>query len=434
MSILPTDCSLVLKNADLFGTLHDVLVVDGTIAACKPTGTLEVSSDQKNLPVYDAERALLFPSFVDAHTHMRDPGYEYKEDLQTGLCAAAFGGFSGVMAMANTRPVNDNASVTKNMLQRAAMFWPNGPRLYPIGALTVGLEGKEMAPIGELAGAGCVAVSNDGKPVGNTELFRRSVEYAADFGMTVIDHCEDPDLARGYHMNEGVVSGHIGMKGQPFVGEAMQVARDILLAEYLGISIHLAHISCRQSVDLIAWGKARGVKITAETCPHYLYLDETALATYDPAFKVSPPLRTSDDCAALIEAVANGTIDILATDHAPHAAHEKEKTLDDAPCGFIGLETAVSLTYRLVRDGKMNAKTLATRWSDTPAQIFNLEKRNTFAEGDPADFFLFDPKANWTVCRETLHSKSLNTPFFGQTLAGRVLCHWIGGHLVAEVK
>ena len=432
MSTAP--CSLVLKNADLYGTLHDILVVDGLIAACKPAGGLEIPSDKKELPVYDAERALLFPGFIDAHTHMRDPGFEYKEDLQTGLSAAAFGGFCGVMAMANTRPVNDNASVTRNMLQRAAMFWPHGPRLYPIGALTVGLEGKDMAPMGELADAGCVAVSNDGKPVANTELFRRCIEYAADFGLTVIDHCEDPFLAHGYHMNEGVVSGSIGIKGQPVAGESIQVARDILLAEYLDKPVHLAHISCRQSVDLIAWGKTRGVKITAETCPHYLFLEESALASYDPAFKVSPPLRTPDDCAALVEAVANGTIDILATDHAPHAAHEKEKTLDDAPCGFIGLETAVSLTYRLVSEGRMGAREFAARWSATPARIFNLGRHNGFAEGDPADFFLFDPGATWTVSRETLHSKSLNTPFLGQTLKGRVICHWVGGHIVAEVK
>jgi dihydroorotase len=413
--------SFLLANARLFGQPRDVLIRDGRLAACAPG-----IDPPQGTPVEDAGGQILFPSFIDAHVHLREPGYEYKEDIASGLTAAARGGFGAVLAMANTRPVNDTASISRYMLEKAALHHPHGPRLHPVGAATVGLEGKELAPMGELAEAGCVAFSNDGRPVTNTELFRRAVESAAQWGKVVIDHCEDEFLAAGSHMNEGDESGRLGVKGQPTVGEALHVARDILLAEYLNLPIHLAHISCRQSVELIVWAKARGVPVTAETCPHYLFLDEGSLSEYNPAAKVCPPLRTKEDVAALRNAAAEGVFDIFATDHAPHAAHEKEHPLDQAPNGLIGLETAVPLTFALVREGLITEKTFVSMWHDRPAAIFGLAA-NTFSPGDPADFFLFDPETPWVVSCETISSKSVNTPFYGQTMRGRATAHWMGG-------
>lgn len=418
--------SFILENALLFDKKVTVVVINGRIESCTPTEETSLPASLESLPRHDALGHILFPSFIDAHVHLRDPGQEYKEDIQTGLAAAAHGGFGAVLAMANTRPVNDKAAITRYMIEKAEKHWPNGPTLHPIGALTIGLEGKELAPFGELAEAGCMAISNDGRPVSSTEIFRRGVEYAAQWGLTVIDHCEDPTLAPGYLMNEGDISGAIGVKGQPVVGESMQVARDILLAEYLNMPIHLAHISCKQSVDLIAWAKERGVPITAETCPHYLLFDDSALTSYDAQYKVSPPLRTASDVEAMKKAVADGTIDILVTDHAPHAEHEKEETLDNAPCGLNGLEVAVALTYSLVNEGLLTTRDLADRWHYFPAAIFNLPS-NSFSKGDKADFFLFDPNAQWTVSRETLHSKSINTPLLNKTITGKVVRHWQQG-------
>lgn len=401
---------------------HDLLAVNGRIAACGLSGTLDVPSGAQTV---DASGQRLFPSFIDSHVHLREPGQEYKEDIASGLTAAAYGGFGTVIAMGNTKPVNDTASVTRYMLEKAALHCPKGPRLLPVGALTKRLEGRELAPMGELAEAGCVAFSNDGRPVTDTEIFRRGMEYAAQWGRIVIDHCEDAFLVKDAHMNEGDVSAALGVKGQPTVAEALHAARDILLSEYLDIPVHLAHISSRQSVDLIRYAKERGIKVTAETCPHYLLLDESRLETYDTAAKVNPPLRSPGDVNALRKAVREGVIDIFATDHAPHAAHEKEHPLDEAPSGLIGLETALSLTYGLVLQGLIAEIDFVRMWHTGPSRIFGIAV-NTFTPGDPADFFLFDPSYTWTPSRETLHSKSLNTPFLGRPLRGKVTAHWLG--------
>lgn len=427
----PTDISsaplLLVRNAAIpsLGTEkpHDVLSRDGKIAACAPSGTLDAPADAEHV---DASGKRLFPSFVDAHVHLREPGYEYKEDIASGLAAAAHGGFGAVMTMANTKPVNDKASVTRYMLEKAAKHWPHGPRLLPVGALTVGLEGKELAPMGELYEAGCVAFSNDGRSVTSTEIFRRGMEYASMWDRKLIDHCEDFSIAKDAHMNEGEVSGKIGVKGEPTVAEALHVARDILLAEYLDLPVHLAHISCRQSLELIKYGKERGIKVTAETCPHYLTLDESLLENYDTKYKVNPPLRSKADVDALRKAIRDGVIDMLVTDHAPHAEHEKEHPLDGSPNGFIGLETALPLTYDFVRSGLITEKDFVRLWHDAPAAVFGIAVNN-FTVGDTADFFLFDPNLEWQANRETLHSKSLNTPFLGETMRGKVTAHWLGG-------
>ncbi|QLA14715.1 dihydroorotase [Desulfolutivibrio sulfoxidireducens] len=367
----------------------------------------------------------LLPGLTDAHAHLREPGQEWKEDIASGLGAAAAGGFSNVMCMANTDPVNDTASVTEHMTTRAAATWPDGPRLFPIGALTRGLLGKELAPMAELARAGCVAFSNDGRPVADAELFRHAMEYASDLGLRVIDHCEEPTMAPGAGMNEGRVSSRLGLPGQPDVAEAIQVARDILLADYLGIPIHLAHISCRRSVELIERAKAKGVPVTAETCPHYLHFTEVEVEGYNTLAKVNPPLRTRDDVLALIQALREGVIDILATDHAPHAAHEKETPFGEAPCGISGLETALSLAFVLTDKGMLDVPDIIRLFATTPAHLFNLPI-NTFNSGDPADFVLFDPREAWTVTPDSLFSKGKNTPCLGRTLTGRVVAHFIG--------
>ncbi len=418
---------LVVRNALWKGDLVDVMVSEGHILGLAPSMPDAERHGRHNL---DAKGLMLLPSLVDAHVHLREPGFEYKEDIASGLRAAVHGGFGHVMAMANTLPVNDDASVTDLMLAQARKHHPHGPHLHPIGALTRGLKGEQLAPMAELARAGCIAFSNDGLPVLNSEYFRRAMEYAQTIGKIVIDHCEDPFMAPGAGMNEGEVSARLGLRGQPWAAEAAQVARDILLAEYLDIPIHLAHISCIGSLNLIREAKARGVKVTAETCPHYLFLTENAVDGYNTDAKVSPPLRTQADLQAMRAAIADGTIDILATDHAPHAAHEKEVEFQDAPCGISGLDTALSQTYSLVRDNLLPLDRFIDLWCYAPARIFGIRVCR-FIPGDPADFSLFDPDHAWTVSPQTLFSKGKNTPLLGQELQGRVVRHYMGGVEVA---
>ena len=413
-----------VKNARHLGASVDLLVNGEKIVTMTPAGHVP---PPEGCEFFDAGGLALLPSFLDAHTHLREPGFEYKEDIASGLAAAARGGFGAVMCMANTRPVNDCAAVTRLMLDRAARSHPHGPRLLPVAAASVGLDGKGMAPLGELKAEGCVAVSNDGRPIASSELARRIMEYAADLGMIFLDHCEDPTLAQGWQMNEGPMSGRLGLKGQPAPGEAIQAARDIMLAEYLGVPVHIAHVSSALTLDIIAFAKDRGVAVTAETCPHYLLLTEDALENFNTRAKVSPPLRTEKDRQALVRAVKSGLIDILATDHAPHSANDKDGPMDQIPSGFSGLDLAFALSLELVRQGALNERDLARLWAERPAEIFS-QPVNGFAPGDPADFFLYDPDEEWQPGRETMFSKSLNTPFLGQTLRGRVRHHWLGGH------
>lgn len=417
---------LVVRGALWQDAPVDLLVAKGRVAALVPCDERIVYDGAR---VVDAHGLLLMPSLIDVHAHLRQPGQEYKEDIRSGLEAAAHGGFGTVFAMANTKPVNDTASITAFMLAEAATHWPKGPRLFPIGALTKGLEGKELAPMAELAQAGCIAFSNDGRPVENSEIFRRGVEYAAGLGKIVIDHCEDPWLALGAGINESSLSGRLGLKGQPDAAESIQVGRDILIADYLKTHIHLAHISCRRSVELIAWAKERSIQISAETCPHYLLFTEDLVHGYNTNAKVNPPLRSADDVEALRQALRTGVIDMLATDHAPHADHEKETTFDDAPCGISGLDTALSQTWELVRSKVLDADTLLRCWRHAPAKVFGLPAV-TFSHGDPADFILFDADARWELTPQAMHSKGKNTPSLGNTLYGRVQAHFLGGKRV----
>ncbi len=410
-----------LTNARYLDSAVDVLVENDRIVTMLPHG--KGPSDVEQV---DANGLVLLPALTDCHVHFRDPGFEYKEDIDTGLEAASRGGFGSIICMPNTSPTNDSAAVTRYMLEKAARTHPYGPRLFPAAAATPGLKCEGLSPLAELKEAGCVCVTNDGRPMSNTELMRRAMEYAWDLGLRFTDHCEDRELAPGYLMNEGEVSAKLGVMGQPVVGEAIQVARDVMLSEYLDIPVHIAHVSCAMAVDVIRHAKERGVKVTAETCTHYLMLDETELLGYNTLAKVNPPLRTARDRECLRKAVKEGVIDIIVTDHAPHAEYEKNTTLDLAPNGFIGLELSLPLVWELVRESVLNEADVVRLMAVRPNEIFNLPC-NRFNPGDPADFILFDPDEEWVVARENLFSKSCNTPYLGKTLKGRVKHHWQGG-------
>lgn len=412
-----------LTNARHLGAPVDLLVDRGRVAAMTPAGHCPPPESCERM---DAGGLILMPSLIDVHVHLREPGFEHKETIATGLDAAAHGGFGTVLCMANTRPVNDNAAVTRLMLERAREAHPHGPRLHPFAAATVGLAGEELAPLAEMKEAGCVAVSNDGRPIRSTEMLRRVMEYAADLDLILSDHCEDPDLAKGWVMHECALSDDMGLKGQPAMGEALQAARDVMMAELLGVPVHIAHVSSALTVDVIRHARERGVRVSAETCPHYLLLDASAMRGYASAARVSPPLRSPEDRDALIRAVAEGVVNVLATDHAPHAPHEKDQPVDAAPPGFSGLDLALPLTWGLVREGALAEADLHRLWGSAPAGIFHLPF-NEFNPGDPADFILFDPDEEWVVSPETMRSRSANTPFLGRTLRGRVRHHWIGG-------
>ena len=418
--------SFILSNALYLGKAVDVVVREGRIDSLHAHGETPAA---EGLAIVDAKGQILFPSFIDAHTHLREPGFEWKEDVASGLSAAAHGGFGAVMCMANTSPVNDREAVTRFIIERGHTAWPNGPYVHPIAAATIDLKGELMAPLAELRDAGCVAVSNDGVPLKSSDMLRRVMEYADDLGLMIIDHCEDPWLAKGSCMNEGQTSGRLGLRGQPDAAETIQALRDIMLAEYLGVAIHIAHVSCARTVDAIRWGKARGVRVSAETCPHYLFLDDSLMEGYNTYARINPPLRTKADVQAIRQAVIDGTIDILVTDHSPHASHEKEVPVSEAPNGFTGMDLAVAVTYDLVREGLLDEALFIERWCTRPGNLFNLPV-NGFKQGDPADFFLFDPHLEWTVSPETLYSKSYNTPWLGQTLKGRLTAHWIGGRKI----
>jgi len=357
------------------------------------------------------------PGLVDVHVHLREPGQEDLETIATGSASAVAGGFTSICAMPNTDPVCDNQGVVGFVIaqaQRAAKA-----RVYPIGAVTLGQKGQQLAEFGELVGAGAVAVSDDGKPVATAHMMRTALEYAKTFGIPVADHCEDMSLATGGSMHEGIVSTRLGLKGIPAAAEEVMVARDILLAELTGGHVHLCHMSTRGSVELIRRAKERGLRVTAEACPHHFSLTHEACVGYNTNAKMNPPLREAADVEAIREGLKDGTIDCVATDHAPHHYDAKEREFDDAPNGIIGLETALGLSIsELVGRGLLTLPQLLHRMSTAPARIFNLPG-GTLLPGAPADLVVIDPTVKWTVQPETFCSKSRNTPFAGRELTGR---------------
>ena len=371
------------------------------------------------------------PGFIDVHCHLREPGREDVETIATGARAAAAGGFTAVCAMPNTDPVTDNQAAVGFVLKQGRAA--GAARVYPIGAISIGQNGERLAEFGEMVGAGAVAVSDDGKPVVSAQLMRTALEYARTFGIPVADHCEDPTLALGGAMNEGIVSARLGLKGIPSEAEEIMAIRDILLARRTGGHVHLCHMSTRGSVELIRWGKDRGIRVTAEVCPHHLSLTEAEVEGYDTNAKMNPPLRTADDVLALQEAVKDGTIDVIATDHAPHHYDEKERAFSDAPNGIVGLETAlaVNLTW-LVKSGIITLATLVDKMSCAPARLFHLPG-GTLRKGSPADVTVFDPAREWLVEPGKFITKGRNSPYGGRVLTGRARCTVVDGRIVHQM-
>ncbi len=409
-------------NLDAVG---DVLVRNGQIES---VGGRIAAPD--GATVIDCAGQVVAPGFIDVHCHLREPGREDVETILTDARAAAAGGFTAVCAMPNTDPVTDNQAAVGFVLKQGRAA--NAARVYPYGAITIGQRGEQLAEFGEMVGAGAVAVSDDGKPVVSAQMMRTALEYARTFGIPVADHCEDPTLAAGGAMNEGYLSARLGLKGIPAEAEEIMAIRDILLARLTGGHVHLCHMSTRGSVDLIRWGKERGIRVTAEACPHHLSLTEDEVEGYNTNAKMNPPLRSLADVEAVQQAVKDGTIDVIATDHAPHHNDEKEREFSDAPNGIVGLETAlaVNLTW-LVRSQILSLGTLVDRMSCAPARIFGLPG-GTLRRGAVADMTVFDPDMAWTVDPAGFLTKGRNTPYAGKTLYGRVLCTLVDGLVVHQ--
>jgi dihydroorotase len=415
----------------------DVLIDAGRIAA--------VGRDlpAEGAEVIDAAGLVACPGFVDPHTHLREPGYEYKENVETGTQAAARGGYTTVCAMPNTDPPIDSKSVVEYLLRRAAES--GAVRVLPIGCVTRGRAGKLLAELGELAEAGCIGFSDDGSPVADAAIMRRALEYASAFGLPVIDHCEDPSLAGG-SMHEGWVSTRLGLKGIPAASEVTMIARDLALARETGAHVHIAHISTAGGVELVRRAKAEGIHVTAEVTPHHLSLTHEAVlhppggsgVLYDTNAKMYPPLREAEDVAACIEGLRDGTIDAVATDHAPHAVQEKLCEFDLAAFGITMLETAFGLAMTAVDAGLLSLPRLVEALTSGPVRAFRLDRRlagiGTLSPGAPADIALLDPAAEWTVDTQQFASRGKNTPLGGQRLRGRVAATIYAGQLVHRLE
>lgn len=421
---------LIIRNGRVLDPLTgadgtaDVLIEDGRIRAIGPR--LEAGGARS----FDAAGLVVAPGFIDMHVHLREPGQEHKETIESGTRAAARGGFTTVCAMPNTSPVNDRPEITALIRERADRAgWA---RVRPIAAVTVGLAGRELTDLAALAAAGAAAFSDDGRCVRNSLMMRRALETARELGRPVIDHCEDHDLTGGAVMNEGPVSRRLGLPGWPAAAEDIMIARDIILAEALGASIHIAHLSTAGGLRLVREAKARGVRVSAEATPHHLLLTDEAMAGRDARFKMNPPLRSAADVEALVAGVADGTVDALATDHAPHTAEEKAAGLAKAPFGIVGLETAVSLLLdRLVRPGLLPLARFIALWTVEPARILGLTDLGRLVPGAPADLTLLDLDKELVVDSEAFLSKGRNTPFDGWALRGAPVRTIVGGRLIS---
>ncbi len=420
----------VLDPATGLDAKLNIIAMGGRFASIRPPHE-DDNYEGAEWDVVEAEGLLVVPGLIDIHTHLREPGFEYKEDIESGAKAAAAGGFTTILCMANTEPVNDSASVTRLITKRAAAVSPI--KVLPIGALTKGLEGRALSEMGELKDAGCVAFSDDGMPVKDPAIMRRALEYSTSLNLPVISHAEEPALTGGGVMNEGVVSTRMGLKGIPNASEDVMVARDIALAELTGARLHIAHVSTRGAVDLIRAAKARGAKVTCEAAPHHLTLDHGAVVGYDTFAKMSPPLRAEEDIAALHAALKDGTIDAIATDHAPHSSIEKDVEFDAAANGIVGLETALGLTLGLVGDGIISLAQAVTLLTSGPARAMGINS-GTLKIGASADMTIIDPDMEWVVEPEKFLSKSRNTPYGGRAMKGRAIRTIVGGETVYEMS
>jgi dihydroorotase len=419
--------ALLLQNARIIDPVNnidepgDLLIADGVI---RLKGKARSISCPANGEAIDLQGKWLVPGLIDMHVHLREPGEEYKETIASGTRAAAAGGFTAVACMPNTNPVNDNQSVTSLILTKASA--EGSARVYPVGAISKNSKGTELAEYGELKKAGAVAVSDDGRPVANSQLMRRALEYSGNHNLLVISHSEEVSLSENGVMNEGALSTRLGLRGIPTVAEAIMIYRDLALAEYVGRPIHIAHISTRESVDLVRRAKNKGCKVTAETAPHYFSLTEEAIGIYNTRAKMNPPLRSADDMAAIRDGLQDGAIDAIATDHAPHSAMEKDVEFDQAANGIIGLETAVPLTLALVRDNILTPARMIELLSVQPARILGVAG-GSLSVGNPADITVIDPEKTFVYREEDVVSKSANSPFLGWELTGKAVLTLVAG-------
>lgn len=427
---------LLIKNGRVIDPLDDIddhldiLVDQGKIVKLR-RGVDKEEKESEVVQIIDAQGKVVVPGLIDMHVHLREPGYEYKETIKTGCQAAASGGFTSIACMPNTSPVNDNQSVTEYILDKAKR--EGCVNVFPVGAITKGLEGEFLAEMGELRNTGVVAVSDDGKSVINGELMRRGMEYARNFNLLVICHCENPDLVAGGVMNEGFTSTRLGLKGIPNAAEETIVARDIILAEMTGCRVHIAHVSTEGAVRIIREAKSRSVNVTAETAPHYFSLSEEALESFDTNFKVNPPLRSARDVEAVKEGLKDGTLDVIATDHAPHSSLEKDVEFDYASSGLVGLETALPLALQLVKEKVLSLSELITKFTANPAKILNVSK-GRLNPGNDADITIIDVSLKNRVDVNQFKSRSRNSPFHGWELEGGAVFTIVKGKVIKDAN
>ncbi len=379
--------------------------------------------------IFDATGLIVAPGFIDLHVHLREPGQEHKETIASGCAAAVAGGWTSVCPMPNTNPINDNAAITRYMIEQAKLA--GFANVFPVGAITKGSSGTELAEMGEMKAAGAVAVSDDGRPVPNAGMMRRAMEYAKDFDLPVVDHCEDKSLSHGGVMHEGKMSLLLGLKGMPALAEDLDAVRDILLAKETGSHAHIAHISTKGAIEAVRRAKNEGINVTCEVTPHHFTLTDKAVEGYDTNTKMSPPLRSEEHLEAILEGIKDGTIDAIATDHAPHHADEKALEFDRAPMGIIGLETALGLAFQqLVDKGVIDLVRLVKMCSTNPAKLYNIPERGTLKKGSIADVTIIDPNLVWTYRNVDSKSKSKNSPFDGWEFRGGAVATIVGGKIV----
>ncbi|MBW2602828.1 MAG: dihydroorotase [Deltaproteobacteria bacterium] len=402
----------------------DIVIEDGNIVEIKQDAL--AGDENKECKIIDASGKIVAPGLIDMHVHLRDPGYEYKETIETGSRAAAFGGFTAICCMPNTNPVNDCRQITEYMVKKAAKV--DIVRVYPVAAISRGLKGDRLCEYEELKDAGAIALSDDGNPVMNSQLMRKALEYSSGFHLPVISHCEDIDLVSDGAVNEGAVATKMGLSGIPNAAESIMVLRDIALSELTGVPVHIAHVSTKESVRAIRAAKKRGVPVTAETAPHYFSLTDASIKDYHTNSKMNPPLRTEQDREAICQGLADGTIDVIATDHAPHSSIEKAVEFDQAANGIIGLETSVPLGLKLVEAGIIDITELIEKMSKNPARILGL--KTSLEIRKTADITIMDPEISYRIDADRFQSLSRNTPFHGWDVKGRAVLTMVGGKIV----
>jgi dihydroorotase len=416
----------VLDPASKTDAALDILIEGEKIREVAPAGKITA---QQNIEVFDAAGLIVAPGFIDLHAHLREPGQESSETIETGTRAAARGGFTAVCCMPNTKPVNDNASVTRFMLDRAKVA--GSVRVWPIGAASVGSKGEAIAEIAAMKEAGIVAVSDDGKPIATAKLARQVMDYCRSLDLPVIEHAEDVSLAAGAVMREGVTSTRLGLRGMPAAAESVCVARDVQLAELAGARLHIAHLSAKASLEQVRWAKSRGLRVSCEVTPHHFTLIDEDV-TYDSRFKMNPPLAAREDREALIAGLADGTVDAIATDHAPHEPALKDVEFDKAPFGILGFETAIALALeQLVHSGRISLMRMVELFTTGPARVLGMKRK--IAAGQPADLTIFTADQPWTYNVKKSASKSRNSPFDGRSFKGGAMATIVAGRIVHQV-